>query len=305
MNREALFSRIALRGLTESEVGDYLRRTAGIEPERALVHRIFEETEGNPFFLAQVVNLMAQEGTLTAPLADVHLPEGVREALGRRLDRLSDEANALLTTLAVVGRNFDHPVTQALSGHDAATTLGLIEEALRARVIDETGRAGEYRFTHALMQETLLGELSAARQVLLHGQIAEAFEALYGVDDRDHLAALAGHYAESAVLNREHARLAVHYLRLAAEQSMAALGYDDAARLYERCLAIIEQARDAFGEDEAALWAALAMCRKTVGDLPTGRTALERALALFGERGDTHSRARVWMDFGEGQGRPN
>ena len=302
MNREALFSRMALRGLTEPEVGDYLRRTAGIEPELALVNRIYEETEGNPFFLAQIVNLMAQEGTLTAPLADVHLPEGVREALGRRLDRLSDEANALLTTLAVVGRNFDHPVTQALSGHDAATTLGLIEEALRARVIDETGRAGEYRFTHALMQETLLGELSAARQVLLHGQIAEAFEALYGPDDRDHLAALANHYAESAVLNREHARTAVRYLRLAAEQSLAALGYDDAARQYERCLGIIKQARDAFGEDEAVMWAALAMCRRQVGDRATGRTALERALALFADRGDALSQARLWLEFMEGAG---
>ena len=149
---------------------------------------------------------------------------------------------------------------------DEEASLQLIEEALRARVLEELG-PGAYRFTHALMQETLLGELSAARQVLLHGQIAEAFEALYGADDRDHLAALANHYAESAVLNREHARTAVRYLRLAAEQSMAALGYDDAARHYERCLAIIEQARDAFGEDEAALWAALAMCRRAVGEL--------------------------------------
>jgi tetratricopeptide (TPR) repeat protein len=167
-------------------------------------------------------------------------------------------------------------------------------------VLEESGRAGEYRFKHALMQETLLSELSAARRVLLHGQIAEAFETLYGPDDRDHLAALANHYAESAVLNREHARNAVRYLRLAAEHSMAALGYDDAAKLFERCLGVIEQSHDAYGEDEAALWAALALCRRTVGENATGRAALERALALFAERGDAHSRARAWADFMEG-----
>ncbi len=85
--------------------------------------------------------------------------------------------------LAVAGRDFEHALVQSLSGHDDATTLRLLEEALRARVLEEVG-AGRYRFTHALMQETLLGELSAARRVLLHGQIAEAMERLYG-ESRD------------------------------------------------------------------------------------------------------------------------
>ncbi len=75
----------------------------------------------------------------------------MRQALGRRLDRLSEEANALLTTLAVVGREFDHALVLALSAHDATTTLRLVEEALRARVLEETGATGRYRFRHALM----------------------------------------------------------------------------------------------------------------------------------------------------------
>ena len=297
MNREDLFLRLPLRGLGEREVGAYIARAAGVEPSRELVRRVFEETEGNPFFLSEVVNLMAQEGTLGASASDVAIPEGVRQALGRRLDRLSSEANSLLTTLAVAGREFDHALVRALSGHDEQTTLQLVEEALAARVLEESGRTGEYRFKHALMQETLLTELSAARRVLLHGQIAEAFETLYGTDDRDHLAALANHYAESAVLNREHARNAVRYLRLAAEQSMAALGYDDAVKLFERCLGVIEQSHDAYGEDPAPMWAALALCRNAVGEVVTGRAALERALALFAECGDARTAARAWADF--------
>jgi tetratricopeptide (TPR) repeat protein len=300
MNREDLFLRLPLRGLAEPDVRDYIARAAGVEPSRELVRRVFEETEGNPFFLSEVVNLMAQEGTLTATsVSDVAIPEGVRQALGRRLDRLSEETNALLTTLAVAGREFDHALVRALGGHDEQLTLRLVEEALRGRVLEEMG-AGAYRFTHALMQETLLGELSAARQVLLHGQIAEAFEALYGPADRNHLAALANHYAESAVLNRDHARNAVRYLRLAAEQSVAALGYDDAIASYERCLAIIEQAHDPLGEDEAALWDALAIGYKYIGNYSRGTAALDRALALYGERGDAHPRASAFRRFHEG-----
>ena len=300
MNREDLFLRLPLRGLAEPDVRDYITRAAGVEPSRELVRRVFEETEGNPFFLSEIVNLMAQEGTLTAAsVSEVAIPEGVRQALGRRLDRLSEATNALLTTLAVAGREFDHGLVRALGGHDEQASLLLVEEALRARVLEEMS-AGQYRFTHALMQETLLGELSAARQVLLHGQIAEAFEALYGPDDRNHLAALAGHYAESAVLNRDHARSAARYLRLAAEQSVAALGYDDAVRYYERCLAIIEQAHDPLGEDEAALWDALALGYRYTGNLARAREAMDRALALYGERGDAHARARVFRRCMEG-----
>jgi len=302
MNREDLFLRLPLRGLAEPDVRDYIARAAGVEPSRELARRVFEETEGNPFFLSEVVNLMAQEGTLTATsVSDIAIPEGVRQALGRRLDRLSEQTNALLTTLAVAGREFDHALIRALGGHDEQLTLRLVEEALRGRVLEEMG-AGAYRFTHALMQETLLGELSAARQVLLHGQIAEAFEALYGPTDRNHLAALANHYAESAVLNRDHAQAAARYLRLAAEQSAAALGYDEAVGLYERCLAIIEQAHDPLGEDEAALWDALAQCYKYIGNFARGRVALDRALALYAGRGDAHARAGAFIRFMEGSG---
>ena len=242
LNREDLFTRIPLRGLSLAETEAYIRRTADVTPAPALVQRIHDETEGNPFFLAEVVNLMAEEGTLSAPLADVQIPEGVRQALGRRLDRLSEEANALLTTLAVVGREFDHALVLALSPHDDVTTLRLVEEALRARVLEETGAPGRYRFRHALMQQTLLEELSAARRVLLHGQIAEALLATYGADNRDHLPELAEHYAESAVLNPAHARLAAPTLRRAAESAAAALAWDEAARLYERCLDFVTAA---------------------------------------------------------------
>ncbi len=82
LNREDLFTRIPLRGLTLPETTAYISRTTGVTTAPAMAQRIHEETEGNPFFLAEVVNLMAEEGTLSAPLADVQIPEGC----GRRWD---------------------------------------------------------------------------------------------------------------------------------------------------------------------------------------------------------------------------
>ena len=230
---------------------------------------------------------MTQEGTLGASISDVRIPEGVKEALGRRLDRLSDDANALLTTLAVAGRDFDHALVRELSEHDDNTTLKLLEEALRARVLEETA-PGRYRFTHALMQETLLGELSAARRVLLHGQIAEVLERLYG-DNRDYLAAIAEHYRESAVLNPGHARSAARYLRLAAMQASSALGWEEAIRSYERCLGVIADTGNSLGEDEAELWTELALAHRHVeggaqncrGRLSSGPSHCAAALGML------------------------
>jgi hypothetical protein len=299
LNREDLFTRIPLRGLSLPDTSAYIRRTTDVTPAPALTQQIHDETEGNPFFLSEVVNLMAEEGTLSSPRAEIQIPEGVRQALGRRLDRLSEEANALLTTLAVVGREFDHALVLALSpDDDDVTTLRLVEEALRARVLEETGAPGRYRFRHALMQQTLLEELSAARQVLLHGQIADALLATYGPENRDHLPELAEHYAESAVLNPAHERLAASTLRRAAESAADALAWDDAARLYEHCLALVTAATDRLGEDEGLLWRELALARFANSDVTTGWEAFERAAELLDERPETLATAAVGIAMG-------
>ncbi|TAK73946.1 MAG: hypothetical protein EPO16_11665, partial [Dehalococcoidia bacterium] len=97
LNRESGFLRIALKGLTRDEVGAYIQAAANVSPPARLVDKIFEETEGNPFFLSEVVNLMTQEGTLSEQSAnEIVVPDGVKEALGRRLDRISEETNELL-----------------------------------------------------------------------------------------------------------------------------------------------------------------------------------------------------------------
>ena len=83
--RESLVERILLRGLTEADVTRFIEMTASIEPPRELVRAVFEETEGNPFFVSEIVSLLASEGRLdsAADLSDVMLtiPQGVREVV--------------------------------------------------------------------------------------------------------------------------------------------------------------------------------------------------------------------------------
>ena len=281
LNREGGFQRIVLKGLTSEEVTSYVRKRASVEPSPALLSRIVEETEGNPFFLSEVVNLMVEEGTLeNDSVSDISLPDGVREALGRRLDRLSADANELLQMAAVVGREFAYDTVALLGDRDDDWLLGRLEEGLAARVIEESDRPGRYAFTHALMQETLLDELSLTRRVRLHGQVGEALERRWGDGASEHPALLALHFALSATLSAEHEEKARRYLRLAGRQAEERNAWADAVQQYERLLAV-ETPDGERASTNARLLVDLGRTRIAVSDFRGAMRALWRALDLL------------------------
>ncbi|MCB9485224.1 MAG: protein kinase [Thermoflexaceae bacterium] len=289
LNRDPGFERVVLRGLSKEETRAYIRGAASLQPSSALVERVYEETEGNPFFLSEVVNLLTQEGTLASEsVSDIHIPDGVREALGRRLDRISDEATSLLQVAAVVGREFTYDTMQLLHAGDDDALLNLIEEGLEARVVEEMEQPGRYRFTHALMQETLLGELSTTRRVRLHGQVGEALERRWGDRAEEYASRLANHFSESAILTEEHAGRALKFLLLAGAQAESHSAFAEAVKLLERALEVGRMApRMAF--DEASALARLATNERFSGFEDAARRAAEHwraALSLLRASGE-------------------
>jgi class 3 adenylate cyclase len=281
LNREAGFQRVVLRGLTQAEVGAYIRAAANVDPKPETVRRIFEETEGNPFFLSEVVNLLTQEGTLMKEsVSDIAVPDGVREALGRRLDRISEETNELLQVAAVVGREFTYDTLTLLGDRDDDELLRRIEEALGARVIEEMEAAGRYRFTHALMQETLLDELSTTRRVRLHGQVGEALEKRWGVRAELNASRLANHFGESATLTAAHEERAHRYATLAAEEAVRQFAWAEAVRWYERAIPS-KNAPTYDALEAAAIWKALVRCKIGTGDFRGAWVAAQQAIADY------------------------
>ena len=149
-----------------------------------------------------------QEGDLTPESLDadkswsVGIPAGVREVIGRRLDRLSERCNETLTLAAVLGRQFElGQLDRLVEDASSDRLLDVLEEALAARVIEELPTAvGRYQFTHALIQDVLANEISRTRRVQVHARIAEALESLYGDEAEAHAGELAHHYTEAAAL---------------------------------------------------------------------------------------------------------
>ena len=164
---------LLLGGLGERDVASFVALVAGAEPSAELTAEMYRQTDGNPFFVTEVVRLLASQGRLDpaargAAVLGGGLPEGVRAVVAERLGRLSADCQRILQVAAVVGRDFELRVLQPASGLDAERLLALLEEAEAARVAGTApGGLGRWRFAHALVREVLYDGLLAARRVRL------------------------------------------------------------------------------------------------------------------------------------------
>ncbi len=241
--RQQLSQRILLRGLTERDVARFIELTAGRKPPEALVDAVYRETEGNPFFVNEIVRLLVADGRLERPEEvkswSVTIPQGVREVVGRRLDHLSDACNRALTTASVIGREFGLDALERVSDVTNDRLLEALEEAAAARVVTEIPRAvGRYSFTHALIRETLYEELGTTRRVRLHRQIGEVLETINSDNLEPHLPELAHHFSESA--QGGDVDKAIDYATRAAKRAMSLTAYEDAAGHYEMAIQALE-----------------------------------------------------------------
>ena len=235
--REEHFRRIPLGGLTQQEVAQYVEANSGVTIQGGAVEAIHLRTEGNPLFVTEVVRLLGPaEMTENEAWAET-IPEGVRDVISRRLSRLSDDCNQALRTASIIGRDFDFRLLSALTSDiDEDRLLEVIDEAQSVNLIDELhGTVEHYRFSNALIQQTLSEELSAGRRVRLHARIGETLEGIYGGDAGGHAAELAHHFTQAAPV--QGLEKMVKYVTLAGEQAVATHAYEDAIEHFQRGLA--------------------------------------------------------------------
>jgi class 3 adenylate cyclase len=281
-----LGSRITLRGLDAAGVARYIEMTApGLEAPADLAETVFQQTEGNPFFVSEVVRLLASEGKLAAGASagDVSIPQGVREVVGRRLDHLSAEANELLRIGAAIGRRFSVEAVAKVSGRDDARER--LEEAATAQLTDRSARAPEgYIFSHALVRETLYAEITAAQRVELHRKIGEALEEIYAGEIEQHLDELARHFLEAAPGGQE--EKAIDYAQRAGHQAFCDLAYEDAAEDFERALQVVDLKGSADPRSRCELLLALAEAQTRAGRFGAARPVLDEAGRLAKELGE-------------------
>lgn len=229
--REPATERLQLRGLT---VRDTIRcvvsvtgRTIDDRSGRAL-HRV---TKGNPFFVTE----LAWARTMTDDDdAEIAIPGSVLEVVARRVEGLSVGAGRLLATAAVLGEQFSLPVAASLVDRPVTACLPFLEEAAQAGLVEPATVRGDWRFSHALVRDALEARIALADRVCLHRSAAEAIERTYAGQLDARLADLARHWSVVAATGERDN--AVRWARLAAEEAMRALAYEESARLYRLAL---------------------------------------------------------------------
>jgi tetratricopeptide (TPR) repeat protein len=293
--RQKLATRILLRRLPVAGVEQMLAALSAQKPPPSLARVVFEETEGNPLFVEEIFRHLAEEGKLFDEkgkfIADLRVdqlqvPEGVRLVLGRRLQRLSDDARRILTTAAVIGRVVPLELLEELEHAHPDAALDAVEEAERAHLVEAepSGRQTRYRFVHELVRQTLAETLSLPRRQRLHARIAEAMEKVYSSSIDAHVSALAHHMyqAGSAVDTNK----AVHFLTLAATRAATAAAYEEALGHTDNALSLLEEEKTLRA---AELEERRAMCLFSLGRNDAATQSLERAIALFESLGE-HTR---------------
>ena len=190
-------------------------------------------------FAREMVRLLEEEGAAERqPLGAMgspvsRLPDGVREVIGRRLDHVSERANELLTMGAVLGREFELDQLEAVDGSASADELlQILAEPIDSDIVRiGSGGRGRIEFSHALIRETLLQELSPTQAVRIHARTASALEELYGHKADSHAQQLLDHFIQADTAPGTD-RI-VKYAVIAGNEALKVVDLGSAARCFE------------------------------------------------------------------------
>jgi DNA-binding CsgD family transcriptional regulator/tetratricopeptide (TPR) repeat protein len=318
--RESLASTLAGLRRLDSVTG---LRVGGLDPEdvealvvgatgqeldpklRAVARTLAERSRGNPFFVGELWRHLVGSGVLVrgaagwavdGDLEGSEVPDSVREVVAGRLGRLPFEVRRLAELVAIAGAELelrvlraaaDLPQADVTAGVDALVAAGLLEAVERPHLA--------YRFTHALVRDTVVGEVPPAARAGLHLRVGEALEAVHEGDPRPVLADLARHYLEAAAVGPP--AKAVYYGRRAADQAVASLAYTEAIVH----LLAVQQLTAPGTRAHIEVLVHLGMARSWIGEYQEASRIFESAFHQAREHGFTDLAAEAALGFQDAQ----
>jgi tetratricopeptide (TPR) repeat protein len=296
---------LRLSGLSKDAVAQMLTGLSQRQAPENLVSVIFDESQGNPFFVEELYRHLHEEGRVfdaaghfrtDMTLDEIDVPDNVRLIIGRRLARLDEHEKRVLAAAAVIGRSFSFQLLTEISQVDVDDLFTVVEKAQQMGILVPSAEGPErpLTFGHELVRQTLLAGISVPRQQRLHAGVAEAIERLSpgAVNERagdiaDHLLK-AGSFADD--------RRVVQYLTRAGKGALEAAAFEDARRSFRRALA---QLTEGDVRERADLLADLAIAERGLEQWEAACTTLQEALDMYITLGDRERIARSCTELTE------
>lgn len=300
LDRRRLAAELALPRLTMAEADAMIRAIFGLgRPVRAeFLEAIWSLTEGNPFFMEEVLRSLVAAGDIfhadagwdRKPIGDLRIPRSVRDAVQRRLTQVSARAGRALTIAAVAGRRVDFTLLEALTGLSEAELLAAVEELVAAQLLIEES-AEHFAFRHALTREAVYGHVLVRERRALHRAIGEALERRdAGGGLEAPVADLARHFAEAEVWEK-----ALLYARDAGERAQA---LDTPRAVVEQFGRALHAASRLRTRPPVSVLRGRARAYETLGEFESARTDYERAREIARNTGEERAEWQGLIDLG-------
>ncbi len=293
--REPVSARLHLGGLSTQAVVDLVEATGAQTDDANLAEQVYDHTEGNPFYIKETLRHLDETGGV---MADMGVPDGVRDVIRLRLTRVSAACAQTLMAAAVIGRDFDDAVLARVREMATADLLEALDEAQRAGLIEDTQRhPARRRFVHALIRETLYDGLPTAERLQLHARVGAALETQHAGNPEPVLAVLAHHFCEAAQAG-DNVEKAVDYCVQAAERATVQHAYDEAAADYERVLTLLDAQAPVNDARRCALLLAFGDALMNAGEPQRAEAEYTRLTDLARGLGDAATLVRAVNELG-------
>ena len=297
--------RLYLDRLSETETEALLSELLSAkELSPALRTLALERSEGNPYYLEEIIRALMERGYLerrqdrwdiesTVNLQEMPLPTSLEALIHSRIDSLPADLKLLLQCAAVIGGTFeDHVLEEVWGSPDIRAALNRLGERGMLRRATQPSR---WQFSHSLIELTVYNSMLKARRKALHLRVAEVLERYWAGAEATHAAELAHHFTQAEAWKR-----ALTYLVLAANHAAERYANEEALVYYQQARQLLATQPAA---DIALRWriaAGLGDVYRFIGEFDESRAALEEGLALLGQEQLTPSqRAGLYRRLGE------
>ena len=288
MHRQRLTIELPLLPLRQEDSAAMVHGLAGGALSSDVLQTIVDLTEGNPFFIEEVVRTAVHAGNTRSGPNAVRVPRSVHDAVQRRVNALGESARRAIQVAAVAGRRFEFGLLQLVLGAEERDLLPILKELIAAQLVEEDADE-RFAFRHALTRRAVYADLLSRERRGLHGEVLRALEQLAISRDSVPSEELSYHAHAAA----EWAKT-MKYARSAGDRALTMHAPRAAVEHLSRVLEAAEHLRLS---PAAEVLRARALAHHDLGQFGHALTDFEAALASASAAGDKHLAWQLLVDL--------
>ena len=309
MNRDRLFQAIPLSRLNRGEAGHMIAQALGQAATEELANQVYQRTEGNPFFLEELVRYLVESGALTLAeqgwdlrdTSELQMPDSVKVVVEERLEHLQEATRRALAMASLIGQEFALSLLQEVTGVEEDDLVDIVDQAVEARVLVPRPGVGQevYAFADNQVRQVLYDGTGTARRRRYHLLVGEAIETVHGRRLEEYYDALAHHFLEGNNIEK-----AVDYSIKAGDLAHGKSSFPRARSHYQVAAELLEELEEE-SERAAHAYAQLGMGLTTAYEVGTSSEGtrrdvqhIKRALEMFVKLGDVRRAALLYRTLG-------